>query len=139
MLTIVCTQGIADGTGSHVAIASYMREMRRRGHRVVFVCGRVPITADAPGASVMKELSDVGIELVFDSGIGLVYSASTSRRLAAILRDREANVVVTSTQLDGKYALRASALAGIPCVVFAQNQYKFWGNVLVRSLKRRWY
>jgi glycosyltransferase involved in cell wall biosynthesis len=70
-----------------------------------------------------------------EPGLARVFAPSVTRRLAELIERERVDAVIPFSQLDGKFALWAAGRAGVPCIVSAQNLYRFWGSLPMRLLK----
>lgn len=134
------TQAIPDGTGAHKMAAQYALALRRHGYLVLFACGGMPTGEDGRAGALLNEtLRARGVEIVVEPGLRRVVAPFVATRLASLIRAEHIDAVIPFSQLDGKFALWAARKAGVPCIVSAQNQYRFWGPLPLRRLKRTIY
>lgn len=131
--TILMTLAMADATGAARMALQFASALRNAGFRVICACGPAP-ESGAETHSILPALRANGIEVWEMPGLqrpGLRLVRSLTRR------GRKADVrgVIGVMQRDRVVALAVARALGVPCVIAAQNQHRFWGMLPIRRAK----
>jgi glycosyltransferase involved in cell wall biosynthesis len=100
-----------DGAIGHCFLLT--RELVRRGHQLTVVC--------RPGSRISRQLASENVEIIFSDLHR--WPTSELRRVAAICRDREIDVIQTHMSRAHGFGVLLRWLSGVPCVATAQNRY----------------
>ena len=118
--------------------AHYAAALHAAGHTVLFAYGPLlPDEADAP--TVLGDMAELGIETVPVPNMGAVLKPSVRQNLAALVRSRQADLIVASQLRDTVVGMAVAAKTGVPGIVNAQNMPRFTGPLFLPALKKHIY
>ncbi len=129
-MNILLTIGTPDMSGGPKMACLYTRELLRRGHRVVVVCG-----AGEQGHAIVKSLADAGASVFCETGFEKLFGRKLISRMASIINAQRIDCVISGQQIDLKIAALAARKSGVCCIAFLQGPARFFGSWLTRSIK----
>ncbi|MFP4222491.1 MAG: glycosyltransferase family 4 protein [Phycisphaeraceae bacterium] len=132
MATIVMTLALPEKTGAPMMACQFAAALHRAGHRVVVAHGP---WEEADEASILPAMRTAGAETHLLPDLARLPRPGRARKLAAVLREQNADCVIGFQQRDRPLAAWAGQQAGRACVISAQNQHHFFGPPGLRQLK----
>lgn len=134
--TVLMTLARPDGAGCHRMAVQLAGAFRRRGHRVVLLCGpgrKGDVDPLLHGDAAPPEAT--GVTVHRRDGFLRPFDPGLVRELDRLV-DREAvDCLIGFQQADIKYAALAGWRAGVPCVIHGANRHTFWGPWPLPPLK----
>ena len=130
---------VPDGAGAMRMVASFAQYLVKTGYNVTVAHGRSTAqSAELPDSAnrILAKLAQAGVKVVGLEGFRKRYSPELNRKLCDFVKENNVHGLIGFHPLDIKYALRVAGQCQRVCIVSTQNKHVFWGNPIVRRLKR---